>query len=85
MVHSINYSLFHYAHDHHYQKATTISNFFAPIVELLSYIDLSRSIHTSIQYRYFVNESKQSILGADSVEASLALSALSLYWLIGAA
>ena len=33
-------TLFHYAHDYHYQKATTISNFFAPIVELLSDIEV---------------------------------------------
>ena len=41
MVHSVSIAvaatLFYYAHDYDYQKATTISNFFAPMVELFSY------------------------------------------------
>ena len=52
MVHSVSIAvattLFHYAHDYHYQKATTISNFFAPIVELLSYTVISVEIATPL-------------------------------------
>ena len=51
MAHSVSIAvattLFRYAHDYHYQKATTISNFFAPIVELLSYMYI-HSIHKAL-------------------------------------
>ena len=47
---------------HHYQKATTISNFFAPIVELLSYVESSNSSSSSTWNHRFLRVTLLALL-----------------------